>query len=201
MGKSRPSRHVSHIPPRSMQRFPNYSTRGLFLALALLVACVSNVQAQTTAPLDPCIGRLGRAELMETTATNTYFSFFEPGEATVQVYVEGAVRQPGLYEVGVGTDLGRVLALAGGPNYGTRDSNRDRKVEVRLFRPNAGLAPIYATTLEDTATNPDVYPDLCEGDTMLIDVVESKRFGWQEIGIIAGGLSAIAFIVRALSGN
>jgi len=184
-----------------MQRFPNYSTRGFFLALVLLVAGVPHIEAQTTAPLDPCIGRLGRAELMETTATNTYFSFFVPGEATVQVHVEGAVQQPGLYEVGVGTDIGRLLALAGGPNYGTRDSNRDRKVEVRLFRPNAGLAPIYATTLEDTATNPDVYPDLCEGDTMLIDVVESKRFGWQEIGIIAGGLSAIAFIVRALSGN
>jgi len=115
--------------------------------------------------------------------------------------VEGAVQQPGLYEVGVGTDLGRVLALAGGPNYATRESNRDRNVEVRLFRPNAGSAPIYATTLEDTATNPDVYPDLCEGDTMLIDVVESKRFGWQAVGIIAGGLSAVALIVRVLGGN
>ena len=184
-----------------MQRLLDHSTRGFFLALVLLVACAPHVHAQTTAPLDPCIGRLGRAELMETTASNTYFSFFLPGEATVQVYVEGAVHQPGLYEVGVGTDLGRVLALSGGPRYDMRASNRDRKVEIRLFRPNAGLAPIYATTLEDTATNPDVYPDLCEGDTMLIDVVESKRFGWQEIGIIAGGVSAVAFVIRALSGN
>ncbi len=184
-----------------MQRILNHPLRGLFLALVAVVGIVPLVQAQSTAPLDPCIGRLGRAELTETTATNTYFSFFLPGEATVQVYVEGAVQQPGLYEVGVGTDLGRVLALSGGPRYDSRDSNRDRRVEVRLFRPNAGSAPIYATTLEDTATNPDVYPSLCEGDTMLIDVVESRRFGWEEVGIIAGGLSAVAFIVRALSGN
>lgn len=184
-----------------MQHFLNHSTRGFFLALVLLASDVPLVQAQTNALLDPCIGRLGRAELMETTATSTYFSFYEPGEATVQVHVEGAVQQPGVYEVGVGTNLSRVLALSGGPRYDTRDSNRDRRVEVRLFRPNAGSAPIYATTLEDTATNPDVYPNLCEGDTLLIDVVESKRFGWQEVGIIAGGLSAVAFIVQALTSN
>ena len=174
--------------------------RGLLSGLLLLLVATPVVQAQTTA-IDPCIGRLGRAQLTQTTATNTYFSFYQPGEATVQVHVEGAVQQPGLYEVGVGTDLGRVLALSGGPQYETREGNRDRNVEVRLFRPNAGYAPIYATTLQDTATNPDVYPNLCEGDTMLIDVIESKRFGWQEVGIIAGGLSAVAFIIRAIANN
>lgn len=184
-----------------MQRFISASIRGLFLALVVLVAAVPQVQAQTTATLDPCIGRLGRAELTETTATNTYFSYFVPGEATVQIHVEGAVQQPGLYEVGVGTGLGRVLALSGGPRYEARDSDRNREVEVRLFRPNSGSAPIYAATLQDSATNPAVYPNLCEGDTLLIDVIESRRFGWQEIGIIAGGVSAVAIIVQALTRN
>ncbi len=178
-----------------------YPGRTLLLALAAFAVGVTSVEAQTSMALDPCIGRLGRAELMKTTATNTYFSYFVPGDATVQVHVEGAVQQPGLYEVGIGTDLGRLLALSGGPRYEMRDGERDRNVEVRLFRPNAGSAPIYATTLQDTATNPDVYPDLCEGDTMLIDVIESKRFGWQEIGIIAGGISAVAFVVQALTRN
>ena len=182
-----------------MHCFLNHSTRGLFLALVVFAAGGALAHAQTTTPLDPCMGRLGRAELTQTTATNTYFSFFVPGEATVQVHVEGAVQQPGLYEIGLNTDLGRLLALAGGPRYDARETNRDRKVEVRLFRPHAGTPPIYATTLQDTATNPDVYPNLCEGDTMLIDVIESKRFGWQEVGIIAGGLSAVAFIVQALT--
>lgn len=156
------------------------------------------VFAQSTASVDPCRGRLGRAELTETTS-DTYYRYSIPGEATVQVNVEGAVQQPGLYEIGVGTDLGRLLALSGGPRYEIREHGRRRRVEVRLFRPNAGALPIYATTLQDTATNPDVYPALCEGDTMLIDVVETKRFGWQEMATIAGGISAIAFLVQALS--
>jgi hypothetical protein len=172
-------------------------SRLLPVILALLAASAS---AQTSASFDPCRGRLGRAELTEATS-NTYYRYFVPGEATVQVHVEGAVQQPGLYEVGVGTDLGRVLALSGGPRYEAREQNRRRRVEIRLYRPNAGELPIYATTLQDTATNPDVYPALCEGDTMLIDVVESKRFGWQEVATIAGGISAVAFLVQALSSN
>jgi hypothetical protein len=149
--------------------------------------------------LDPCRGRLGRAELTQVTS-NTYFRFFTPGEATVQVHVEGAVQQPGLYEVGLGTDLARLLALAGGPHYETRDAGRRRRVEVRLFRPQAGLDPIYATTLQDTATNPAVYPPLCDGDTMLIDVVERQSlFSWQAAATIAGTISAAAFLIQALS--
>lgn len=170
-----------------------------FVALALLVS-TAPLEAQTAASPDPCRGRLGRAELTEA-PTGTYHRYYLPGEATVLVHVEGAVQQPGLYEVSVGTDLGRVLALSGGPRYEARERNRRREVEVRLFRPNAGPEAIYATTLEDTATNPAVYPPLCEGDTMLIDVVESKRFGWQEAATIAGGLSALALLVQALSSN
>lgn len=173
-------------------------------ALTLLLAFGSAVpvlgQEAYPAPpdLDPCQGRLGRAELTENTSS-TYFRFSAPGEATVQVHVQGAVEQPGLYEVGVGTDLGRLLALAGGPEYGAREASRRRTVEVRLFRPRAGMAPIYATTLQDTATNPGVYPPLCEGDTMLIDVVERQGFSWQTAATIAGGVSAVALLIQALS--
>lgn len=175
--------------------------RSLFaLGLALALAAPALGQEAYPAPpdLDPCQGRLGRAELTENTSS-TYFRFSAPGEATVQVHVQGAVEQPGLYEVGVGTDLGRLLALAGGPTYDVRESSRRRTVEVRLFRPRAGLAPIYATTLEDTATNPGVYPRLCEGDTMLIDVVERQGFTWQAAATIAGGISAVALLLQALS--
>jgi hypothetical protein len=100
----------------------------------------------------------------------------------------------------VGTNLGRVHALAGGPRYDVREPGRRREVEVRLFRPHAGMEPIYATTLQDTATNPAVYPALCEGDMMLVDVVEKQGlFTWQTVATIAGGLSAAAFLIQALT--
>lgn len=172
------------------------------LALALVaILIVPTALAQSTVERDPCQGRLGRAQLTEVANTANYFQFYAPGEATVQVNVQGSVQRPGLYEIGVGTDVGRLLALSGGPLYAERDSDRDRRVEVRLFRPGQGPDAIYATLMQDTATNVDVYPPLCEGDTMLIDVIEKKSFGWQEIGIIAGGISAVAFIVQALSSN
>lgn len=172
----------------------------IFLVGTLLVSFPA--ASQTLSPeRDPCQGRLGRAQLTEVANTANYFQFFAPGEATVQVNVEGAVQNPGLYEIGVGTNVGRLLALSGGPIYGQRDGGHDRDVEVRLFRPGRGPDPIYATYLQDTATNTAVFPPLCEGDTMLIDVIEKKGFGWQEVGIIAGGISAIAFIVQALTSN
>ena len=170
----------------------------LALLLAALPAVAQDAYYATPISFDPCQGRLGRAELTQTNS-DTYYRFSTPGDATVQVHVEGAVVQPGLYEVGVGTDAGRVLALAGGPQYDVRDATKHRRVEVRLFRPNAGPDPIYATSLEDTATNPSVYPALCEGDTMLVDVVERQGFSWQTAATIAGGISAVALLIQALS--
>jgi hypothetical protein len=168
--------------------------RYLTLALALAVA-----PAAAQGP-DPCQGRFLRPT-PEGTPTASYHRFFLPGEATVQVSVVGAVQQPGLYEVALGTDIGRLLALSGGPRYDVRESGRGRRVELRLFRPQAGPLPIYATTLQDAATNTTVYPPLCEGDTFLVDVIERRRFGLQEIATIAGGVSAIAFLVTALVGG
>ncbi len=167
--------------------------RRLLILAALAAATPTGAHAQ-----DVSEGRLGRAELTESTS-NTYYRYYVPGEATVQVSVVGAVVQPGLYEVGLGTDLGRVLALAGGPRYEARESGRRRRVEVRLFRPDAGPEPIYATTLQDTATNPAAYPALREGDTLLIDVVERRAFGWQDAATVVGGLTAVALLIQALA--
>jgi len=168
-----------------------------FLTLAFLVAAAP-VAAQEQ--WDPCQGRFLRPA-PEGTPTASYHRFYLPGEATVQVSVVGAIQQPGLYEVAVGTDIGRLLALSGGPRYDIRESGRGRRVELRLFRPEAGPQAIYATTLQDAATNTSVYPDLCEGDTFLVDVIERRRFGLQEIATVAGGVSAIAFLVSVIAGR
>jgi hypothetical protein len=143
-------------------------------------------------------GRIGRSEMVVSTSPG-YYVYHQPGEATIQVSVEGAVRNPGLYEVAVGTDLSRLLALTGGAAYDAREANQRQRVEVRLFRPQEGV--VYATTSADIAANPGAYPALREGDTVIVDVIRKRQFGWQEAGIIAGGLSALALLVNALAGN
>ena len=161
------------------------------VALALpLVAPAAYAQATQ--------GRIGRSEQVISTAPG-YYVYHQPGEATIQVAVEGAVRTPGLYEVAVGTDLGRVLALTGGPAYDAREDNQRQRVEVRLFRPNEGA--IYATTLQDVAANPGAYPDLREGDSIVVDVIRKRRFGWQEAGAVAGILGGAAFVISAIVGG
>ncbi len=170
------------------------------MGIRYLVVTLALLSTPALAQADPCAGRFLRPT-PEGTPTASYHRFFLPGEATVQVSVVGAVQQPGLYEVALGTDIGRLLALAGGPRYDVRESDRRRRVELRLFRPQAGPLAIYATTLQDAATNTAVYPALCEGDTFLIDVIERRRIGLQEIATIAGGVSAIAFLFSALVGG
>ena len=175
---------------------PRPPTRPLALigAAVLAVLAAAPAFAQAEAPE----GRLGRSEMILNTAPG-YYVFHEPGEATVQVAVEGAVRNPGLYEVAVGTDLGRLLALSGGPAYDVRQPDVDQRVEVRLFRPTRGV--IYATTLQDVLGNPDPYPALSEGDALAVDVVSSRPFTWRDGLAVAGAVSAVAFLIDVLTGG
>ena len=161
---------------------------------AVLVALAAAPVFAQEAPL----GRLGRSELILNTAPG-YYVFHEPGEATIQVAVEGAVRNPGLYEVALGTDLGRLLALAGGPAYDARQPDQEQTVEVRLFRPELGV--IYATTFQDVLGNPAPYPDLAEGDALAIDVVTTRPFTWRDGLAVAGAVSAVAFLIDVLTGG
>lgn len=176
-----------------MPRFPA-PTRPSLCAVAVLVALSVAPAFAQEAPQ----GRLGRSELIVNTAPG-YFVFHEPGEATIQVAVEGAVRNPGLYEVALGTDLGRLLALAGGPAYDARQPDQEQTVEVRVFRPGPGL--IYATTLPDVLGNPAPYPDLAEGDALAVDVVTTRPFTWRDGLAVAGAVSAVAFLIDVLAGG
>ena len=143
-------------------------------------------------------GRIGRSEQVISTSPG-YYQFHQPGEATIQIQVEGAVRNPGLYEVSVQTDLSRLLALTGGANYDVRQSSERQRVEVRLFRPSEGV--VYATTSDAIAANPGSYPALREGDSVIVDVIRKRKFGWQEGGIIVGAVTAVALLINAVAGN
>ena len=170
------------------------------LALAALACAIAlPVAAQSGSSYGTPAGQtsLGRGERIQQT-TAGYYRFHMPGEATIQVSVEGAVPHPGLYEIGATTDLRQLLSLAGGPRIDSRERADRQRVEVRLFR--SGEGQLYAATYADLASNP-VYPPLHESDTVLVEVVRSRRFGWQEAASVAGGLTAVALLVNALTGS
>lgn len=143
---------------------------------------------------------VGRAaDTREASTVPTYFLFTQRGVATVRVQVIGSVRQPGLYEVMEGTDLGEVLALAGGPLLEARQRTSRRTVTLRLFRPTAAQnGPLYEATLEAAVTSPLSYPALRDDDVLYVEVVERQRFGWRDTFTILGGLSALAFAIQSI---
>ncbi len=166
--------------------------RNAFL-LALLL-CAAAAQAQPVAPPETPVTRLGQSEQTRHNTTGYYYHHL-PGEATIQVQVEGTVLYPGLYEVSAETDLRRVLALAGGPRYDVRDRQSDRRVEIRILRPFSGQ--VYGATLADAAVNPSVIPPLRHDDVLLVDVIERRRFGWQDAATIVGALGTFGFLLQA----
>ena len=66
-----------------------------------------------------------------------------------------------------------------------------------MLRPEVGL--IYGSTIQDLASNPRPVPDLREGDSVVVEVVLKRTFGWQDVFTIAGGIAAIAFLVDAVT--
>lgn len=129
----------------------------------------------------------------------SYYYYTQPGIATVQVYVMGTVREPGLYEISDGTDLGQLLALAGGPVLNARFAQDKQEAIIRLFRPASFSAdPIYETELNRAITRQEVYPVLREGDVLTVEIIQHRRFGWRDSVSILGSLASVAIIVERI---
>lgn len=129
------------------------------LALALLLV------AFAAAPADA--QEVGRIENRQATPGG-YFINAQPGESTTRVYVLGAVRTPGVYEIGAGFDLAGVFALAGGPeDYDRLPSRelRDPELVIRLLR-EGSREPAYEARLADFLADPASHPTLRDGDTI-----------------------------------
>ena len=167
----------------------------VFLALAPALATAQpTCQSASGRP----VTRIGQAEQTESNAPG-YYRHHLPGEATIQVQVEGAVVNPGLYEVADESSMSQVLALSGGPRVESRDRQNNRRVELRIVRPNVGM--IYGATLGDAISNPSVVPGLCHQDALLVEVVDRRRFGWQDAATLVGAAGTVAFLFQVLVGN
>lgn len=121
----------------------------------------------------------------------TVETLFERG-----VYVWGAVREPGYFEVGPDVDAVRLLALAGGPQGdGARAQDVVTDATVALIRPGAGI--VYQATLESFVTGTDV-PALADGDALQVEVVQRDRFTFRDGLSVAGSIAAITFGVLSV---
>lgn len=142
--------------------------------------------------------------------SRAYFVHVLPGEATLTVSVWGTVVLPGTYQVGVGTDLGEVLSLAGGPQLvplrQVSDTDVSREVRVRLHRVQAGgRTVLYDATLDEMVASPEAYPVLAEGDVVEVQTreTEQRRRTWRDTAtvasIAASGLVALLQVVYIIA--
>lgn len=119
------------------------------------------------------------------------------------VYVWGAVRNPGYFEVGPDVDAIRLLAIAGGPQgEGARASDVVNDATIIIVRPNAGV--IYQASLEDFVFGTDV-PALADGDALQVEVIRRNRFTFRDgltiVGSVAAVILAVLRVSDAVSGN
>ena len=155
--------------------------------------------------LIPRAGAQDFGQVEETnTNVNSYFFFVEPGEGTIGVKVMGTVRNPGLYRLGEGTDLGQLLALSGGPVLNVRQEERDRETTIRLFRPQGSGEEklIFKEDFEGGITTQSAsYPQLRDGDVMTVEVVEDRQFEWRDALTILSAVASVAFAIGQFAGN
>ncbi|MFN3597254.1 MAG: SLBB domain-containing protein [Rubricoccaceae bacterium] len=139
--------------------------------------------------------QFGRVDDRETNVTSYYYHYL-PGESTTRVYVWGTVRAPGLYEVSSGTDMGELLALAGGPIAGALPAEIERTMRVRLYRAEgAGRTLLYDALIEDFLAAPGRYPDLRDGDIVEVETQDRRRWGWRDTATIIGSSAGLAAVL------
>ena len=162
------------------------------LALFTLLALPTALAAQPS---------YGVVEDRQTNVPSYYFHVL-PGEATIGVYVWGMVRAPGLYDVSTATDLGELLALAGGPEARPESDDEIVVTTVRLFRFDGSRRDLAYEAEVDGVLLEGNYPPLQDGDIVEVEteVTELRPFTWRDAVTIVTGVAAVALSVERLSG-
>ena len=161
------------------------------LALLVFAASLGALHPAAAQQLRPTDERVATA--------GGYFTYFLPGERTSQVSVLGTVPAPGLYIVSVGTTLGEIVALSGGPFDGARSNEVERTTTIRLFRATASgtREAIYDRTFEAFTRDAEGYPVVLDGDVVEVTTVERRLRTYRDTLTLVGALStAIIAIIQ-----
>ena len=132
------------------------------------------------------------------TNVGTFYRFTRSGEASIAVNVVGAAL-PGVYEVGVDVGMRRLLVLAGGDPSGAEELRVRKDSTVRLVRSGTnGGTVVFESDTDAFFTDQVAIPELQDGDTIILHIVERGRFGWRDILSIVGSVATVALLVERL---
>lgn len=140
----------------------------------------------------------------EVGSTNAaYYSFLRTGEVPIEVFVLGEVSDPGVYAVGLGTDLDHLLALAGGVAYGAQEERLVQDVTVRLYD-NAGGNRVlsYEQSLDRLLAGTPPLPTLDNGDVVVVDVqAQQSWFTFSNTLSVLTALASLILVVERITSN
>ena len=143
----------------------------------------------------------GRLEKMKERTNVAYFYFAEPGDATVQVQVQGTVPRPGIYEVPDSTDLNKLLTMAGGAVLEPRPENRERpEITIRIFRPEGPeQSRLLETSYEQVLDGEKQFQNFSDEDVIVVETVQQRSFTWRDLlSFSSTALSLALLVVRIL---
>lgn len=129
-----------------------------------------------------------------------YFTSVLPGERSVQATVLGTVRAPGLYTVSDGTDMGELLALAGGPTLAPLSTEIERTVTVRLYRGTGEREVVYERTFDGFAADASAYPRLVDGDLLEVTTVDRRLRTFRDtLTYVGAGASVVIALAQLIN--
>lgn len=139
--------------------------------------------------------------IAETETNVSYFFFARPGQATVQVSLWGVPRS-GIYEIPDGTDLDKLLTMAGGAPIGTRQENQDPpRITIRLYRPSESREdPVLEVRLEKMLAGDVTYPILQDDDIIVVETVQPVQgFTWRDgLSLVTTTASLTLLVLRLI---
>jgi hypothetical protein len=133
-------------------------------------------------------------------AEDIVYRHARPGYATVQLYVWGAADRPGIWEVEETIGLVELLSAARVRGAAGVQPAYKQETIVRLFRQAGdGRGLVFERSLESVLASPASTPALSDGDVVTVELVQSRRFGWRDAGVVVGTVSSVALLVIRLA--
>ena len=128
--------------------------------------------------------------------------YASPGSSTIQVYVWGSVRNPGIWRIEPNLDLVELLSAVGVAGVGEDQLDFSQHVNLRIYRTIEGnRRMIYEERLDDVLAESATYPPLQESDVLEVETERRRQFGFQFFSQIVGTTATLALLILRLTGG